>query len=325
MAGEGITERRSSGDEERGLPGFAGIRTFMRFPHPREEDDLGQVDLAVVGLPFDNGVSHRPGARFGPSAIREVSGFLRTYNPSWDIAPMEHLTGIDLGDSPVVPGNTGKSLLWMEETVERVVDAGIIPLCLGGDHTVSLPVLRAVAAVHGPVGIVHLDSHPDTWDGIYGEKYNHATPFRRAADESLILPEHSIQMGIRGSVGGAEDLITAEQMGFTTLPAERLLQMRPQEVGEEISRVTAGRPFYMSFDVDFLDPAFAPGTGTPEVGGPTSAQCLSYLRSIDFSNLVGLDVVEVLPAHDSSQITALAAANVIYEVICGLAVSRTTG
>lgn len=310
--------------ENRRIPSFAGIRTFMQLPHVEDRADalLREADLAVVGLPFDNGVTHRPGARFGPAAIRDVTGLLRSYNPAWQIAPMDHISGVDSGDSPVLPGNISTSLQWMQDKVAAIVEAGVVPLCLGGDHTVSLPVLRAVAAQHGPVALLHLDSHPDTWDGIQGEKFNHATPFRRAVDESLIDPESSLQLGIRGSVGGADDLEQAREMGFTVIPADRLLRMEDREVGEQVCRVLGDRPFHLSFDIDFLDPAFAPATGTPEVGGPSTAQCLSYLRSINYSNLKSFDLVEVSPAYDTGQITALAAANITYEVICGLAVSR---
>lgn len=312
----------SQDHRKRPVPRFAGIKTFMNLPHSREEEALPGCDVAVVGLPFDTGASHRVGARFGPGAIREISALIREYNPFLDLSPTDHLTMLDYGDSPVVPGNTPGSLELIEDTVAYLAGFGAIPMAMGGDHTVSLPALRGVARHTGPLALVHFDSHPDTWDGHFGEKFTHATPFRRAVDEGLILPERSIQLGIRGSVGDAKDYLMTREMGFTLVEAHRLLEMSPQEVHGLVSDTVGDSPVYLTFDVDFLDPAFAPGTGTPEIGGPTSAQALAYLRGLDYTRLAGCDVVEVLPAYDSGDITSLLAANIMFEIMCLVARAR---
>lgn len=313
---------RDGSDRKHLVPRFAGIRTFMNLTHTQEESVLAESDVAVLGLPFDTGASHRVGTRFAPAAIREMSALVREYNPAVNLSPVEILKVIDYGDSPVVPGNTQVSLELMEETVERLVGLGIIPFMMGGDHTVSLPALRGVARHTGPLALVHLDSHPDTWDSHLGEKYTHATPFRRAVDEGIILPQHSIQLGIRGSVGAREDYHMTREMGFTMVEAQRLLEMSPGQVHSLVREIVGQHPFYLSFDIDFVDPAFAPGTGTPEIGGPSSAQALSYLRGLDYENLKGFDVVEVLPSYDASQVTSLLAANLIFEVMSLLARDR---
>ncbi len=293
----------------------------MRLPHVDDPEELAGCDFAVLGVPFDTGVTYRIGTRFAPSAIREMSAVIRGYNPALGVAPMDHLRGVDFGDTPLVPGNTAESMQLIEETVGLVADAGTVPICLGGDHTISLPVLRALAERHGSLAVIHLDSHSDTWNEIYGDRYNHGTSFRRAAEEGLILPGNSIQLGIRGSVPGPGDLADARELGFTVVEAERLLHMDPEEVCGMISEVAAERPVYLSFDIDFLDPAYAPGTGTPEVGGPSSAQALSYIRRLDLSRIRGVDLVEVLPAYDPSQVTSLAAACIIFEIISVMAVT----
>lgn len=297
------------------VPSFAGIRTFLRLPHVTHHAELRDYDFAVLGIPFDTGVTYRPGSRFGPAAIREISTLIRIHNPVVGVSFSEHIRGADVGDSPTVPGNTPASLSLMEETLDSVLQADVIPFCLGGDHTVSLPILRALARKHGPLGLLHFDSHPDTWSSMYGEPYNHATPFRRAVEEGLILPERSVQLGIRGSLSGADDLTVTREMGFTVVEAHELLEMGPDEVSSLITDTVGDQPFHLTFDIDFLDPAYAPGTGTPEIGGPSTAQALSYVRRLDVSRMVGMDLVEVLPACDVAQITALAAANIMFEVI----------
>ena len=308
-------KRRSAGV----LPPFAGINTFLKLKHTRDREILTRCDFAVVGLPFDTAVTYRPGARFGPSAIREISGLLRTYNPAVGVAPLEVLSGIDYGDSPVVAGNTEKSLELIEETVSVLCDCDVIPVCLGGDHLATLPVLRALSRKHGRLGLVHFDSHSDTSTMVYGEKYNHATPFLRADEEGLIDPDRSIQVGLRGSVSDPEGIRKARDRGYTIVDAPAMLDMPPAEVTRLINDTVAGGPVYITFDIDFVDPAHAPGTGTPEIGGPDTALTLSYIRALDFSRVVGFDLVEVLPAMDVSQVTALAAANILYEMISVLA------
>ncbi len=304
------------------LPRFAGIKTFLNLPHEPDPAALAGCDVAAIGLPFDTGSSYRVGARFGPAAMREASGMLREYNPALDVSPSEVLRMVDCGDSPVVVGDAEASLTLLTESVAQVVTAGAIPVSLGGDHTVSLAALRAVAASHGPLAMIHFDSHPDTWGDGSGSRYNHATPFRRAIEEGLLLPEQSIQLGIRGSVPTARCVSDARQLGFTVVTAEQLERAQLQEIHTLVRTTVARAPVYLSFDIDFVDPAFAPGTGTPEVGGPSSAKTLALLRGLDLSTARGLDVVEVLPAYDPAGITALLGATVAFELLSVLALSR---
>ena len=304
---------------------FSGIRTLFRLPHPRDLESARGADFAAVGLPFDTGTSYRPGARFGPAAIREISSLVRPYNTVLDVSIADHLEGVDLGDAPVVSGNTPASLERMTISVAAVTEMGILPVGLGGDHTVTLAMLRAVAAQHGPVALLQFDSHPDTWDTLYGESYNHGTPFRRAIDEGLIRPERSVQLGLRGSMLNRDVLDYSRDAGFTMVPAEELLGRPAAEIAALVSQTVRDSPVYVTFDIDFLDPAFAPGTGTPEIGGPTTAQALAYLRALDFAGVVGMDCVEVLPAFDVSGITALAAATVIGEMLGLVVLGRRAG
>ncbi len=299
-----------------GTRSFSGIRTLFRLPPARDLDEIDGAHFAAIGLPFDTGTSYRAGARFGPSALRHVSNLIRPYNPALDVSLGDILTGFDLGDAPVTSGNAEASLESMAEAVSRVTEKGILPIGLGGDHTVSLSMLRAVARRYGPVSLLHFDSHPDTWDSLYGERYNHGTPFRRALEENLIDPKGSVQLGIRGSMMDREVLDYTLDAGITMVPAVRMLEMSAEEVSSIVADVVGSSPLFVSFDVDFLDPAFAPGTGTPEIGGPTTAQALSYIRALDLSGLVGVDVVEVLPASDSSDMTALAAVTILHEILC---------
>lgn len=296
-------------------PKFAGIHTFLNLHHSQRPEDLKESDFAVVGVPFDTGVTYRVGARFAPSAIRSISGSIRPFNPVLQVAPTEVLNGLDYGDAPIVPGNTERSMERIRETIGKIVKYEALPVCLGGDHSISLPILRALAPKYGPLALVHFDSHPDTWPEVYGEKYNHATPFMRAYEEGLIAPEKSIQLGIRGTFRGPGDLEANERIGFTVITAEQLLDMSSSEVGRRVKETVGEHPVYLSFDIDFLDPAYAPGTGTPEIGGPTSAQALAYIRRLSLEQLKGVDVVEVLPSLDPSEITALAAATVIFEIL----------
>lgn len=304
------------------VPRFAGIKTFMGLPHTQDLEKLRECDVAIVGLPFDTGASYRVGTRFAPGAIREMSALVREYNPAVDISPTDVLTVIDYGDSPVVPGNTVASMEMMTRTVSALVSRDVIPFGLGGDHSVTLAALRAVADRHGPVAVIHLDSHPDTWTELYGEAYNHATPFRRALEEGIILPDKSIQLGIRGSVPRRSDLEETRDLGFTVVPAGQLLDMTPGQVHRLVSEVVSGAAVYLSLDIDFVDPAFAPGTGTPEIGGPSSAETLAIIRGLDLSALKGLDLVEVLPPYDPSGITSLLAANLAFELLSVIAACR---
>jgi agmatinase len=301
-------------------PRFTGVRTFARLPHVQTTTD---VDVAVIGLPFDTGATFKVGARFGPEAVRSASVMLRPYNPELDVHVFDNLSIIDYGDAPVVPGFIEDSYTAIAQTLRPVVEAGIITLGLGGDHSIALAELRALAAVHGPLALVQFDSHGDLWDSYYGgHKYTHGTPFRRAVEEKLIRPDHSVQLGMRGPLYGPEDLQMARDLGFTVRTTTELLALTPQEVGALVRNRVAGSNAFLSFDIDFFDPAFAPGTGTPEVGGPTSFQGLAYLRACTGIRWVGADIVEVLPALDHGQITAHLAAQVGYEFLSLVAKER---
>lgn len=301
-------------------PRFTGIRTFARLPCVQTTQD---VDVAIVGLPFDTGATFKVGARFGPEAIRSASVLLRPYNPELDVHVFATLSCIDYGDAPVAPGFIHESHAAIAATLRPLAEARIVTLCLGGDHSVALPELRALAAVYGPLALVQFDSHGDLWDSYYGgQKYTHGTPFRRAVEEGLILPECSVQLGMRGPLYGPEDVQMARDMGFTVLTTTELLARSPQEIGNLVRVRVGDRPAFLSFDIDFFDPAYAPGTGTPEVGGPTSFQGLAYLRACTGVRWVGGDVVEVLPALDHGQITAHLAAQVGYEFLSLVALTR---
>ncbi|HZY56664.1 MAG TPA: agmatinase [Rubrobacteraceae bacterium] len=300
-------------------PRFSGVRTFMGLPNVR---DLDNSDAAIVGVPFDTATTFRVGARFGPEGIRSVSHLLRPYNPSQDVAIFDHLSVIDYGDVPVVPGYIEESYRRIAEGLEPIHRAGVVPIVLGGDHSIALPELRAAAAVHGPLALVQFDSHPDTWDAYFGEKHTHGTPFRRAAEEGLLRPERSIQVGMRGSIYDAGDWEDARGLGFDLLSTDAVRKLGIPEVIDRIRERVGDAKAYVSFDVDFVDPAFAPGTGTPEIGGFTSREAQEFVRGLSGLDLVGCDVVEVYPAYDPAQITALLAANVAHEFLSLVALLR---
>jgi agmatinase len=301
-------------------PRFTGIRTFARLPHVRTTED---VDVAIVGLPFDTGATFKVGARFGPEAIRSASVLLRPYNPELDVQVFDTLSMVDYGDAPIIPGFIEDSYAAITATLRPLAEAGVITLGLGGDHSIALAELRALAAVHGPLALVQFDSHGDVWDSYYGKfKYTHGTPFRRAVEEGLLLPESSVQLGMRGPLYGPEDLQVARDMGFTVLSTTELLARTPEMIGELVRDRVGSAKAFLSFDVDFFDPAFAPGTGTPEVGGPTTFQGLQYLRACTGVQWVGGDVVEVLPALDHGQVTAHAAAQAAYEFLSLVALMK---
>jgi agmatinase len=300
-------------------PRFSGVRTFMRLPNSQ---DLVNSDAAIVGAPFDTATTFRVGARFGPEGIRSVSHLLRPYNPSQDVSIFDHLSVIDYGDVPVVPGYIEESYRRIAERLEPIHRAGVVPIVLGGDHSIALPELRAAAAVHGPLALVQFDSHPDTWDVYFGERHTHGTPFRRAVEEGLLLAERSIQVGMRGSLFDAGDWNDARELGFELISTD---EVRRTSVLETIARIrerVGNIKAYVSFDVDFVDPAFAPGTGTPEIGGFTSREAQEFVRGLVGLDLVGCDVVEVYPAYDPAHITAFLAANVAYELLSLIAARR---
>jgi agmatinase len=295
------------------IPRFAGIRTFMRAPHVT---DLHGVDAAVYGIPFDTATSYRTGPRFGPEAIRSASALLRPYNPAHDVNLVDRLSIVDYGDVPVSPGDTERTYAQVEEALDAVVAAGVFPVALGGDHSITLAELRPLARAHGPLALVQLDSHGDVWEQYFGQQYFHGTTFKRAVEENLIEPRASVQAGMRGSLYGAEDIDVARELGFTVLSTDELRDLGPAAYGDLVRSTVGERPVFVSFDIDFLDPAFAPGTGTPEVGGFSTAEALAFIRALRGIDLAGCDVVEVSPPYDGpGMVTALAAATVAYELL----------
>jgi agmatinase len=295
------------------IPRFAGIRTYMRAPHVT---DLAGVDAVVYGIPFDTATSFRTGARFGPEAIRSASSLIRPYNPALAVNVVDALSLVDFGDVPVSPGDTERTYAQIEEALAPIVDAGIFPAALGGDHSITLAELRALARRHGPLALVQLDSHGDTWEQYFGQKFFHGTTFKRAVEEGLIDAGASVQAGMRGSLYGAEDIDVAKDLGFTVLTTDELRDLGAEGYGKLVLDTVGARPVFMSFDIDFLDPAFAPGTGTPEVGGFSTAEALAFLRALRGIKLAGCDIVEVSPPYDGAGMqTALAAANVVYDLL----------
>ena len=296
------------------IPRFAGIRTFMRAPHVTE---LTGVDAIVYGIPFDTATSYRTGPRFGPEAIRSASALLRPYNPALGVDVVDALSIVDYGDLPVSPGDTERTYGQVEEALAPVVEAGTFAAALGGDHSITLAELRALAKRHGPLALVQLDSHTDTWEQYFGQRHFHGTTFKRAVEEGVLDAQASVQAGMRGSLYGAGDLQGARDLGFTVLTSDELRELGPQRYGELVRTKVRTRPVFVSFDIDFLDPAFAPGTGTPEIGGFSTADALAFVRALRGVQPAGCDVVEVSPPYDGpGMVTALAAANVLYELLC---------
>jgi agmatinase len=294
-------------------PRFAGVRTFMRMPLVQ---DRAGVDAAALGIPFDTATSFRSGARFGPEAIRSASSLLRPFHPGFEIELTEELSIVDWGDLPVAPGDTTASLGLIEAGLAPLVEAGIFVLAMGGDHSITLGELRALARVHGPLALLQFDAHTDTWDEYFGQKLFHGTTFRRAVEERLIDPHASVQAGIRGSLYGPSDLAASRELGFEVLTSADLRSQGTAGFASLTRERTAGRPVFVSFDIDFLDPAYAPGTGTPEIAGFTTTEAVGLLRALRGVPLAGCDIVEVSPAYDGSgQPTALAAANILWELI----------
>jgi agmatinase len=295
------------------IPRFAGIRTFMRAPHVT---DLTGVDAAVYGIPFDTATTFRTGPRFGPEAIRSASVLIRPYHPVLDVNVVEALSIVDYGDLPVSPGDTGRTYGQIEEGLAVLVEAGVFPAAMGGDHSITLAELRVLARKHGALALVQLDAHADTWDEYFGQRYFHGTTFKRAVEEGLLDPTASVQAGMRGSVYAAGDLDGARELGFTVVPSEELRALGAEGYGKLVRERVGERPVFLSFDVDFLDPAFAPGTGTPEIAGFSTAEAVAFLRALRGIRLAGCDVVEVSPPYDGpGQQTALAAANVLWELL----------
>jgi agmatinase len=303
-------------------PRFAGIPTFMRLPQATSFEGL---DGVVIGLPSDSGSPFRTGARFGVNAVRQMSVMLRPISPyRGNINVFEKLRLADAGDANVVPGYQEETLERLETAVSAAVQAGLVPFCLGGDHSVSLPGLRAVARKHGPLALIHFDSHSDTWDKYFaGKRYSAGTPFRRAVEEEIVSPQHSIQIGLRGSLFQTTDISQSIDLGYDVVTTDDMFAMGIEALAKRISERSAGRPAYVTFDMDFVDPSAAPGVQTPEAGGPTAREALALLRAMNDINLVGCDVVEVNPLFDGpGQITALLAATVMSELMALKAVQQ---
>jgi agmatinase len=302
------------------VPRYAGLTTFARLP--RDEDVPGR-DVAIVGVPFDTGVTYRPGARFGPSHIRQSSRLLRPYNPELDVSPFAGQQVVDAGDLVCNPFDITTAVRQIEEQAFALIDGGANLVTLGGDHTIAYPLLRAHHRRYGPVALVHFDAHLDTWDTYFNAPLTHGTPFRRAAEEGLFVPGHSAHVGIRGSLYTPKDLTADADLGFTIIHCAEFEHRTVTDVVEQLRRTIGSHPLYVSIDVDVLDPSHAPATGTPEAGGLTSRELLAIVRGFDGLNLVGADIVEVSPAYDHAEITGVAAANLAYELVSLLA-RRTT-
>jgi len=297
------------------MPRFGGITTFMRLPGRSDPADL---DVAVVGVPLDIGTSNRPGARFGPRGIREESVLLRPYNMATRAAPFDSLRIDDVGDVPTNPYNLLDSVDRITAYYDKLLENDLATVTLGGDHTIVLPILRAMVKKHGPVGIVHVDAHTDINDEMFGEKIAHGTPFRRAMEEGLIDGPRVVQIGVRGTGYAADDFDWSREQGFRVVQAEECWYKSLAPLMEEVREQIGDGPVYLSFDIDGLDPSFAQGTGTPEVGGLSVHQAMEIIRGCRGMNLVGADLVEVAPVYDSSGTTSLTAANLLYEMLCVL-------
>ena len=296
-------------------PRFAGIATFARLPRL---DEVDHADIVVVGVPFDSGVSYRPGARFGPAHVREASRLLRPYNPVQNVEPFAAQQVVDAGDIVANPFNIDEAVDQIEAAARQLGHNGARLVTIGGDHTIALPLLRAVVAEHGPVAVLHFDAHLDTWDTYFGAPITHGTPFRRASEEGLIDLTASLHIGIRGPLYGRSDLTDDARLGFAIIAGHEFETEGVTRIIERMLARLGDRPVYVSVDIDVLDPAHAPGTGTPEAGGLTSRELLAVIRALRSVNLVGADVVEVAPAYDHAQITAVAASHVAYEIISAM-------
>ena len=311
-----MTIERNQPQSGNAMPRFAGLATMMRLPAAASAQGL---DAAFIGVPLDIGTSNRPGARFGPRQIRAESALLRPYNMATGAAPFDALQVADLGDVPINTYSIAKSLDIIRAFYDEVLAANCRPLTLGGDHTIALPILRSIANKHGPVALVHVDAHADINDEMFGEPVTHGTPFRRAVEEGLLACDKVWQIGLRGSGYAADDFDWPRAQGFTVVPAHELWYRSLSPLMAEVrERIGARHPLYISFDIDGIDPSFAGGTGTPEIGGLSVPQALEIIRGCRGLNVVGADLVEVAPPYDPSGNTALLGANLLYEMLCVL-------
>ncbi|WP_440709345.1 agmatinase [Herbiconiux sp. YIM B11900] len=302
-------------------PRYAGPATFALLPRI---DDVEHADIAVVGAPFDAGVSFRPGARFGPAHVREASRLLRPYNPAQDVEPFATQQVVDAGDIAINPFDLDEAVRQIEEAARELTRDATRLVTIGGDHTIALPLLRAAAAQHGPIAVIHFDAHLDTWDTYFGAPITHGTPFRRASEEGLLDLDACIHVGTRGPLYGRSDLHDDARLGFAIVSTDEIADHGvPAAIARILDRL-GDRPVYISIDIDVLDPAHAPGTGTPEAGGLTSRELLALVRALASTRIVGADVVEVSPPYDHAQLTAVAASHVIYELISAMAPTETS-
>ncbi|WP_078596589.1 agmatinase [Evansella clarkii] len=300
-------------------PRFCGVRTFMRLEQITTTDN---VDFVVAGVPFDTAASYRTGQRGGPQHIRNFSVLLRPYNPDQDINIFDYCSGVDYGDIDVIPGNIHRTYENIQNGLRPILEREITPVILGGDHSITLGNLRAFAEKYGPVALVLFDAHADTWDNYYGEKYMHGTPFRRAVEEGLIDVEHSIMVGMRGSLYGPNDMNETRELGFEVITMSEFRKIGLDEVMKRVHNRVGSHPAFISFDIDFVDPSFAPGTGTPEVCGATNVDAIECVRRLHGLNFKGFDLVEVLPPYDSGEVTAVMAANIAHEMITLIALKK---
>lgn len=300
------------------MPRFGGIASMLRLPVVDNDAGLANLDAAFIGIPLDIGTSLRSGTRFGPRQIRAESVMIRPYNMATGAAPFESLNVADLGDVPINTFNLAEAVRIIEAHYDRILAHPIIPLTLGGDHTLTLPILRSIYKKHGPVGLVHIDAHADVNDEMFGEKIAHGTTFRRAAEEGLLDCQRVVQIGLRAQGYSADDFNWSRRQGFRVVQAEECWYKSLAPLMEEVRQQVDGGPVYLSFDIDGIDPAWAPGTGTPEIGGLTTIQAMEIVRGCQGLNLVGCDLVEVSPPYDTTGNTSLLGANLLYEMLCVL-------
>jgi len=306
------------------MPRFAGIATFMRLPYlSLDNPQVKDVEVGLVGVPWDGGTTNRAGARHGPRQLRDLSTLARNVNRASGINPFELCNCADLGDSPVNPVDLNATLEHVQAFFAQLHERGIIPLAAGGDHLVTLPIMRAIAK-DGPIGMVHFDAHTDTWDRYFGgSKYTHGTPFRRAIEEGLLDPKRTVQIGIRGALYNDSENDWGVAQGVRVIDIDEYYQLGIPAVIAEARRVVGNGPTYVSFDVDFLDPIYAPGTGTPEIGGATTYEAQQLIRGLKGLNLIGGDVVEVSPPFDPLGNTALVGMTMMFEILCVLADAKS--
>jgi agmatinase len=301
------------------VPRFAGPSTFARLPRL---DEVDRCDVAVVGVPFDSGVTYRPGARFGPIAVRQASRLLRGYHPSLDVHPFASQQVADAGDIACNPFDIQEAIAQIEAGADALFERTDHFVAIGGDHTIALPLLRSFKKRHGAAALLHFDAHLDTWDTYFGASYTHGTPFRRAFEEGLLLKDHSMHVGIRGPLFSPQDLVDDQGFGFRIVTAMDFEELGIAGVVARVRERIRDAPLYVSIDIDVLDPGTAPGTGTPEAGGLTSRELLGVLRGLKDLRLLAADLVEVAPAYDHAEVTCMAASHVAYELVSLLAARR---